>query len=134
MSRFVTDTHALYWHLTQDQKLSPVAQQIFKDADIGKNQILIPGIILIEMIYLTEKGRINDSSLAKVLDLLDIVDGSYAVAALDHHTAKALQKIPRSAVPDMPDRIITATALQLDLPLITKDEDIRKSTIVNIIW
>ena len=86
------------------------------------------------MVYLTEKGRINASSLAKVLDLLNIIDGSYSVAARDHHTAKALQRIPRSAVPDMPDRIITATALQLDLPLITKDEDIQKSAIVTIIW
>lgn len=81
-----------------------------------------------------EKGRIDASSLAKVLDLLDIVDGSYSVAALDYHTAKALQQVPRSAVPDMPDRIIAATALQHDLPLITKDEAIQKSAIVTIVW
>jgi PIN domain nuclease of toxin-antitoxin system len=56
------------------------------------------------------------------------------VAALDHHTAKALQQVPRLAVPDMPDRIITATALQHSLPLITKDEDIKKSAIVTTVW
>jgi len=134
MTRFVTDTHALYWHLTQDLRLSPAARQIFQDADAGKNQILIPGIILIELIYLIEKGRIDASSLAKTLDLLDTVNGSYSVAALDHHTAKALQQIPRLAVPDMPDRIITATALQHNLPLITKDDDIRKSAIVITLW
>jgi PIN domain nuclease of toxin-antitoxin system len=134
MSRFVTDTHALYWHLTQDPKLSPTAQDIFRDADTGKNQILIPGIILIEMIYLVEKGRIDAFSLDKVLALLDVVDGSYSVAPLDHHTAKALQQVPRSAVPDMPDRIITATALQHNLPLITTDEAIQKSAIVLTVW
>jgi predicted nucleic acid-binding protein len=34
----------------------------------------------------------------------------------------------------MPDRIIAATALQLGLPLITRDEAIRRSGVVPVVW
>ena len=47
--------------------------------------------------------------------------------------ADALATIPRNIVPDMPDRIIAATAKHLDLPLISKDKKIISSGI-NIIW
>ena len=134
MSRYVTDTHALCWHLTGDSKLSANAKKIFQDTDAGQHQILIPGIVLVELVYLEEKGRISDSSLKKVLELLDDVGGSYDVAPLNKDTAKALQKIPRDDVPDMPDRIIAATAYQLSLPLITRDKKIKKSKIVKVIW
>jgi len=37
----------------------------------------------------------------------------------------AMAQIPRSEVPDMPDRVIAATSLHLGLPLISKDRRIR---------
>ena len=134
MSQYVTDTHALCWHLTEDPKLSAKAKKIFQEADSGIHQILIPSIVVIEMVYLAEKGRIIDSSLRQVLELIDTIDGSYDEAPLNKNTAKALQNIPRDDVPDMPDRIITATAYQLNLPLITKDEKIRNSGVVPVVW
>ena len=45
----------------------------------------------------------------------------------------SLRQIPRAAVPDMPDRIIAATALALELPLVTRDGKIRASN-VETIW
>ncbi|MFW9881557.1 MAG: type II toxin-antitoxin system VapC family toxin [Candidatus Thorarchaeota archaeon] len=134
MSQYVTDTHALCWHLTEDSKLSSKAKKIFQKADSGIHQILIPSIVLIEMVYLAEKGRISDSSLNQVLELIDIIGGSYDEAPLNRDTVKALQNIPRADVPDMPDRIITATAYQLDLPLITKDDKIKNSGVISVIW
>jgi PIN domain nuclease of toxin-antitoxin system len=134
MSQYVTDTHALCWHLTEDSKLSAKAKKIFQEADSGVHQILIPSIVLIEMVYLAEKGRISDSSLNQVLELIDIIGGSYDETPINKDTVKALKNIPRADVPDMPDRIITATAYQLDLPLITKDEKIKNSRVVSVVW
>ena len=134
MSQYVTDTHALYWHFTNDPRLSPAARQVFHEADAGMHQILIPGIVLVEMVYLIEKGRLDAVLVDQVFASLDIVGGSYAVALLDQRTARSLRDIPRSAVPDMPDRIITATAHQLGLPLITKDAAIHKASMVSVIW
>ena len=134
MSRYVTDTHALYWHFTNDPRLSLLAHQIFREADAGMHQILVPGIVLIEMVYLAEKGRLALALVDRVFASFDIVGGSYAVAPLDQHTAQALHDIPRSVIPDMPDRIIAATAYQLELPLLTRDAAIHKAGVVSVIW
>ena len=45
----------------------------------------------------------------------------------------ALATIPRNSIPDLPDRIIAATALYLNLPLISRDSKIADSK-VNTIW
>ena len=45
----------------------------------------------------------------------------------------ALQSIPRDSVPDMPDRIVAATAKRLVLPLISRDRKIRLAD-VDTIW
>jgi predicted nucleic acid-binding protein len=47
--------------------------------------------------------------------------------------ADALALVPRAIVPDMPDRIIAATALYLNLPLVTADHKIQASN-VQTIW
>jgi len=95
MNRYVTDTHALIWHLTGNLKLSQKAKDIFNKADDGMLQIIIPSIILIEMVYLVEKDRISVSAFEKILQLLDNVDGSYEEAPLNKKTVNALQKSPR---------------------------------------
>ena len=42
-------------------------------------------------------------------------------------------RIPRSQVPELPDRIIAATALHLDVPLVTRDHTIQGAP-VQTIW
>jgi PIN domain nuclease of toxin-antitoxin system len=130
----VSDTHSLYWHLTNDLRLSPVARQVFKEADAGLHQILVPGIALVEMVYLVEKGRLDAGLVNQVFSRLDIIGGSYAVAPLNQDTARAMRDVPRVAVPDMPDRIMVATAHQLGLPLITRDRNIHSAGVVPVIW
>jgi len=135
MSQFVTDTHPLIWHLTKNSRLSVDAQSIFTDADTGFHQILLPGIVLIEMVYLTEKGVVPAPMLHQLLDLLGIPNGSYAVAPLDQSIARTMiEHVPWSMIPELADRIITATALSLNLPLITKDQRIQQSKLVSISW
>jgi PIN domain nuclease of toxin-antitoxin system len=48
--------------------------------------------------------------------------------------ASRMGEIPREKVPDPFDRIIAATALTLDLPLVSADEDIRKAIGERVIW
>ena len=47
--------------------------------------------------------------------------------------AAAMRRIPREAVPDFPDRIIAATALERGVPVLTRDGKIRLSD-VDTIW
>lgn len=55
------------------------------------------------------------------------------VDTVDLDAALAIQHIPRTVVPDMPDRLIAASALHYKIPLVTRDEKIRKSP-AQTIW
>lgn len=135
MNQFVTDTHTFIWHLTSDRRLSPSARQIFDDADKGLVQILIPGIVLIEMVYLVEKDVLLRTRLEQVLTFLDVPGVSYIVAALDEHVARAmLDEVAWSDVPELADRIIAATAVSLNLPLLSKDPRHRSAGAVQVVW
>ena len=134
MKRWVTDTHALIWHLYNAKRLSPKVSRIFAKVDSGEGQIIIPAIVLVEIIYLAEKERINVKAVNRVIKLLRSGVDNYVIAPLDLDTAAALQQVDRTIVPEMPDRIITATALHLKLPLLTRDSEIVKFDRVMAVW
>ena len=51
---------------------------------------------------------------------------------IDRGVVDAVARVDRDSVPDMPDRIIAATALHLGLPLVAKDKKIRAAEIETI--
>jgi predicted nucleic acid-binding protein len=57
-----------------------------------------------------------------------------AVAPLDAAVAQAVQKISRVVVPDMPDRIIAATALHLNAELVTRDRRLHSALKNRAVW
>jgi predicted nucleic acid-binding protein len=52
---------------------------------------------------------------------------------LSAQVVTTLESIPRNSLPDMPDRIIAATALHLGLPVISRDSKMPLAGI-NVIW
>lgn len=134
MKRWVTDTHALIWHLYNAKRLSPEVRRIFAQVDNGEGQIIIPAITLVEIIYLAEKERIDVKAVKQVIKLLRSGVDNYVIAPLDLDVAATLQHVDRAIVPEMPDRIITATALHLKLPLLTRDSEIVKFDQITAVW
>ncbi len=92
----------------------------------------MPSICLVEARYLVEKNRIADDTLALLRRSLELAGSNLVVATLDLAVVDALSRISRSEVPDLPDRVIAATALAWGLPLITRDGKIRASGIETI--
>ena len=113
--QYVTDTHALLWHLQRSERLSAKARAIFRRADRGRAQIVIPSIVLVEMVYLAERVRIAPALVDRVFALLFPRPQNYLLAPLDLEIVQAMRGISRTQVPDMPDRIIVATAKRLGL-------------------
>jgi PIN domain nuclease of toxin-antitoxin system len=133
MLRAVADTHAVIWYLFADERLSATARTMIEEAAAGGDQIAFSSITLAEIIYLSEKGRIDPATLDRLLTAVDSEDAVLVEVPFDRHVAQALREVERTQVPDLPDRIIAATALHLDLPLISRDGKIQLAD-VNTIW
>ncbi|MBZ0277532.1 MAG: type II toxin-antitoxin system VapC family toxin [Anaerolineae bacterium] len=128
----VTDTHALIWYLYDDSRLSNTARQFMETVADHQDQIAIASITFIEMVYLIEKGRIASESLSIIAAELEHPDSLFIEIPVDIQIARALSKVDGQQIPDMPDRIIAATALQRNLPVVSRDGKIRVSSIQTI--
>ncbi len=129
----VTDTHALIWYLEDSSRLGDVANQTFAACDRGEIVIYVPTICLEEIVYLQEKNRIPADFKDHLDAELQSGTSGLVIANLTAEIVEVMATIPRSIVPDMPDRIIAATATHLGLPLISRDGRIQLSA-VNTIW
>ena len=67
------------------------------------------------------------------MDALAQPGGPYELAPLDGHVADAVELIDRNVVPDLPDRVIAATALSSGAALVSRDGKIRASQL-RTIW
>jgi len=133
MGAVVTDTHALIWYLFEPKRLSSVARTALLQAETSPGVIYVPAISVVEARYLVEKGTLTESIFKKLIDSLLDADTAPTVVPLNLDIACALDGVSKRAVPDMPDRIIAATALHLGLPLITRDRKIQASQIENLV-
>jgi PIN domain nuclease of toxin-antitoxin system len=68
MSRVVVDTHVAVWSLVDRSLLSAPATAILVAAD-AMGEIIVSAITLIELTYLTEKGRLRESSVRSSCDI-----------------------------------------------------------------
>lgn len=134
MASVVADTHALIWYLVEPDKLSNDALKALDAANDEGNIIYISAISVVEVNYLVEKGRLPEIVLQRIIEAIEDEDTGLNVFPLDLNISLILKQINRETVPDMPDRIIAATALYLSLPLVTKDEKIRALSNIQIIW
>jgi PIN domain nuclease of toxin-antitoxin system len=134
MSDLVLDTHASIWYFSNARKLSATAKASIDKAFKDGNTIFMPTISIVEIIYLVEKRKLLPQTLPSLIHALNLPNNSFSIVDLTTEIAENLAKIPRSIVPDMPDRIITATALTLNLPLITADHKIQAVNLITTIW
>jgi PIN domain nuclease of toxin-antitoxin system len=128
----VADTHTVLWYLENSTELSAAARAIIEDSIRDGRKIHVSAISVIEAIYLVERKKIPANALQRLRDALNDASAALLIAPVDTSVADALEKIPRSIVPDMPDRIIAATALQFGLPLITRDRRLQSAGIETI--
>ena len=126
---YVTDAHTIIWYFIDDPRLSQNARQAF-DETIAAGVIIIPTIVLAEIMYISQKGRIS-ITFEETFSYLEMYE-NFRVAALEIDILKVAASIDRDL--EMHDKLIVATALYFNAHLITKDEQITQSKIVNTVW
>lgn len=126
------DTHTVLWYLEYSQELSSIARATIEDTIHEARDVHVSAKSLIETVYLVERRRLPLTALQRLRSALADPKSGLFVASVDADVADALQNVPRDAVPDMPDRIIAATALRLGLPLVTRDRRLQAAGIETI--
>jgi PIN domain nuclease of toxin-antitoxin system len=129
----VADTHAALWYVFNDPRLSLSARQFIENAAVNGDSIGVSTITMIEVVYLIEKGRISSESFSRLAAALDDPRNVFIELFVDIPIARALARLDATQIPDMPDRIIAATALAVRAPLISHDGKIQLSGL-QIIW
>ena len=130
MTHYILDTHPLVWFVEGNKRLSEKAKLILLD---NTSQLVIPTIVLVEIKFLYSRKRIK-------VDIDGITRGileadNCTVYPLDE---EVVEKIPLNL--DIHDAIICATALVYrdvlgyETKLISRDEEIMRSGIVETIW
>lgn len=128
MDSFVTDTQALVKFMMGKKVINARSHQAYQSADRGEATIIIPAIVLMEMLYLFEKNRI-DVGLLQTEELFK--SQNYQFEPLSFDILKTAAEI--DDIPELHDRLIAATAKYLDLPLITNDPEIQASRHVPVL-
>ena len=123
------DTHTFVWYLDKslNNKLSQKALKIIKEAE-DSYIIYLPIIVLMEVLYLIEKGRVNVSFHKLLLDLEKSIN--YEIVPFDIRLLKIAETIKGLEVHD---RLILATAILTGSPLISNDREIHAKGI-KVIW
>ncbi len=129
----VADTHAALWYLHGNPRLSATAREFIDDTARSGHSIALSAISLAEIVYLVEKNRLPESAYQDLRAALRATEYVFEEAPVTADIVEAMRGVPRDVVPDLPDRIVAATALHFDVPVVSRDGRIRGSDL-STIW
>jgi PIN domain nuclease of toxin-antitoxin system len=130
----ILDTHVLVWWVDGDtKKFSRKARQALEHHG-KRNELLIASISVFEIITLERRGRLRfkisaSEWLAQVRRLPE-----YRIEPLTDDIAERAGQFGDAWPGDPADRMIAATALLRDVPLVTHDEKLRGMEHLKTIW
>jgi PIN domain nuclease of toxin-antitoxin system len=127
------DTHVWVWWVSNPDLLSSQADTLINKAMVEK-KIYISSISVWEVAMLVVKGRLH-----LTLDIKDWIRSCESLPFIQfvpvtNSIAFEAVHLPENSLSDPADRIIVATALALDLVLITKDKKIQRADRVRTVW
>jgi PIN domain nuclease of toxin-antitoxin system len=96
------------------------------------DHIGVSAISLAEMVYLIEKSRIPANALVDLHAAIADPKSMLQHMPLDEALAMKMPEVSRQDIPDLPDRVIAATARLHGVPLLSRDGRMRSSSVATI--
>ena len=128
----VTDTHALVFHAAGGGKLGPRAAALFARCERGEAILYVPTVVMWECSLLARVSRINLRRTVRAF--FDDLFSNPAYQPLDVIPEHVFRADELRFTRDPFDALICAAAQTIDLPLVTRDAQIRGSGTVKVIW
>lgn len=125
------DTHVLVWTVADSKRLTRAASAAIRRA-LHDGGLAISAITLWELASLVARGRIQ--AYGTVDASVRVLTEGVAVKSITPEIAALATQFPEDYSRDPADRLIGATARAEGLPLVTRDESIRNSPLLQTIW
>ena len=128
----VTDTHPLLFHAAGGERLGRKAGAHFAACERREAILYVPAVVIWECALLARAGRVNLRRSVR-----GFFDDLFSNPAYQPHDLTAEQVLLGEELRinrDPFDALICAVAVDLQLPLITRDAEIRGSGRVRAIW
>jgi PIN domain nuclease of toxin-antitoxin system len=127
------DTQVILWDALKPELLSSKAKEAIKIAN-QTDGIIFCEISLWEIAMLMQKKRIEID--VTYLEFINLVKASnnYIFKGITPEIAELSTKLPVETSKDPADRIICATAIVMNTPLVTSDKNLRASRVIRTIW
>jgi PIN domain nuclease of toxin-antitoxin system len=127
----VVDTHAVIWMTSEQRLLSPTARAALAKGRL-EGTLAVADITLREIAFQVVRGRVTVGSTLEAY--LEFVESLFQVIPITGKIAERSARFGSAFPRDPADRLIGATALVHGAKLVTKDEPIRDSGEVPVIW
>jgi PIN domain nuclease of toxin-antitoxin system len=127
------DTHIIIWNALKPELLSKKARKSIDKAN-ETDGIIFCEISLWEIAMLMNKKRIVIDTPYSEFVRLVLVSNNYLMRGISPEIAYLSVNLPSEINQDPADRIICATSILNNAPLITADKNLIKSKIVKTAW
>ena len=127
--RYLLDTVVLIRHFVGKGKIGRKASLILESIEDSDDSLLISVISLMEVMYLSEKNRIDIG----LEDTLDNIDASSKYAIIDLNT-DILRVAKTIDFYELHDRLILATTKWLQIPILSSDAKFSSIQGIEVTW
>ncbi len=129
----VVDTHVIIWHALQPDKLSSKAQAAIA-LHSRQDGIIFCEISLWEIAMLIKKRRLTIATDYRTFIELVLAANNYILCGITPEIAELATTLPLDINNDPADRIIAASSVVRNIPLVTADHNLRASQHLHTIW
>ena len=127
--KYLLDTHAFLWFVSEDSKLSSKARSIIKNSN---NEVYFSAVSAWELSIKIRLGRLTIEEDLEPFIIKQLAENNFSTLSITIFHSIYTSKLP-DIHKDPFDRMIVAQAQVEDLSIISKDKNIKKYK-VPVIW